>query len=192
MTNKNKIKEIINSIYPISPISLETIIAAMEMEDFNAGTNVILVKKKNNKEYFVLEGICGSYLTNSEGNEVFISFFTEKSILSPYLTRTSNGLSTLNVKALTNVKFASLNAQIFEKMIVEDLEIREFANTVLRNELNKKVEKEINLASLSAKERLIKFRESFPLLENLIPHPCIASYLGITNISLSRLRKDIR
>ncbi|MEM6343465.1 MAG: hypothetical protein AAF927_06275 [Bacteroidota bacterium] len=62
----------------------------------------------------------------------------------------------------------------------------------MQNELLQKVDKEIGLASLKAKDRLIKFREEYPQLENLIPHPHIASYLGITNISLSRLRKEIR
>ena len=43
----------------------------------------------------------------------------------------------------------------------------------------------------AAKERLIEFRNKYKILENLIPHTDIASYLGITNISLSRLRKDL-
>jgi CRP-like cAMP-binding protein len=55
----------------------------------------------------------------------------------------------------------------------------------------KKVEKEIGLASFTAKKRLIRFREQYALLENLIPHTDIATYLGITNISLSRLRKEL-
>jgi len=41
--------------------------------------------------------------------------------------------------------------------------------------LNQKVEKEIGLASLTAKERLIAFRKKNQLLENLIPHTDIAS-----------------
>jgi hypothetical protein len=53
------------------------------------------------------------------------------------------------------------------------------------------VEKEIGMASQTAKERLIKFREDYPILENLIPHTTISTYLGITNISLSRLRNEL-
>ena len=79
----------------------------------------------------------------------------------------------------------------FRTILINNLEIRRFGNTVLRNELARKVDKEIGSASLSAKERLLKFREEYPLLENLIPHTHIASYLGITNISLSRLRSNL-
>lgn len=192
MTDINSLAEIVNSIFRISPSSIADITRTAVMETFKAGTNVISVNKNNNKEYFVLDGICGSYLTNTEGDDVFISFFSEKSVLSPHTTRTSKGVSLLNIKALTPVTLASINAQVFEKMIVDNLEIREFANTVLRNELHKKVAKEIDHASLSAKDRLTKFRKVYPSLENIIPHPYIASYLGITNVSLSRLRKTTR
>jgi CRP-like cAMP-binding protein len=185
------VEEIINGIYPISPKSLSKIKALIELESFEAGQNFVSVEKKNDKEYFLLEGICGSYLSNAEGLDSFISFFTTKSVLSPHTTRTSKGLSLLNIKALTPVKIASVNAKKFEELMVQDLEIREFGNTVLRNELKKKVEKEIGLASLTAKERLIQFRKDYPFLENLIPHPYIASFLGITNVSLSRLRKEL-
>jgi CRP-like cAMP-binding protein len=97
----------------------------------------------------------------------------------------------LYFQALTEVKIVSIDAVEFEKLMIDNLEIRNFGNTVLRNELIKKVDKEIGLASLTAKERLINFRNHFPMLENVIPHSDIASYLGITNISLSRLRRDL-
>ncbi len=84
-----------------------------------------------------------------------------------------------------------MNAKEFESLMIENMEIRHFGNTVLQNELISKVDKEIGLASMTAKERLIEFRKKYRLLENLIPHTDIASYLGITNISLSRLRKDL-
>jgi CRP-like cAMP-binding protein len=115
----------------------------------------------------------------------------QNSILSPHTTRTIKGFSSLNFQALTDAKLAELDASEFESLMVENLEIREFGNTVLRQELGKKVDKEISLASLTAKERLLKFREQYPLLENLIPHNDIATYLGITNISLSRLRREL-
>jgi hypothetical protein len=51
-----------------------------------------------------------------------------------------------------------------------------------------KVEKEIALASLKGKDRLLLLRKNYPNIENCIPHADIASYLGITTISLSRLR----
>jgi CRP-like cAMP-binding protein len=160
-------------------------------ESYKKGETFIQRNKRNEKEYFILSGVCKSYLINPEGDEITISLFTENSVLSPFQIRTSKGISNLNFKALTDLELASIDAKEFEWMMINNLEIRNFGNTVLRNELSQKVEKEIGLASLTAKERLLKFREQFPMLENLIPHTDIASYLGVTNISLSRLRSDL-
>lgn len=185
------VKNIINKISPISDKSFLEIERLLEFESYPKGETFISKNKRNDNEYFVLNGICKSYLINPEGEEITISFFVENSILSPHSTRVSNNKSSHYFKALTELEVASINAIAFEKLMIDNLEIRNFGNAVLQLELQSKVEKEIGLASFTAKERLIAFRQKHKGLENLIPHTDIASYLGITNISLSRLRKDL-
>ncbi len=187
----NIVKHIVNTIFPVSEESYSKIENLLEFESYSKGETFISKNKRNNNEYFVLDGICKSYLINPEGEEITISFFVENSILSPHSTRASNNISSHYFKALTNLELASINASAFEKLMIDNIEIREFGNRVLQLELQSKVEKEIGLASLTAKERLIEFRQKYKGLENLVPHTDIASYLGITNISLSRLRKDL-
>ena len=186
-----KVKNIIDGIFPVSEKSFQEIVSLLKFETFEKGEAFIQRNKRNEKEYFILSGVCKSYLVNPDGNEITISFFLENTILSPHSIRTSKNISNLYFKALTNIELASINASQFEKLMVENVEIRTFGNLVLENELKAKVAKEIGLASLSAKDRLIEFRKKYRILENLIPHTDIAAYLGITNISLSRLRKDL-
>lgn len=185
------IKEIINSIYPISNKAFRKLEPIVEYTTFEKNKIFIHKNKPNKNEYIVIEGICKNFLINPDGEDITISFFQDKSVISPYTCRTLNGISMLYFQTLSEMKVAVINAKLFEKLMIEDIEIREYGNTVLRNELMRKVKKEIGLASLTAKERLIEFRNEFPLLEVTIPHTDIASYLGITNISLSRLRKDL-
>jgi len=187
---KEVTKPIINGVWPISGSSLDLVAELIEVEPYEKGDLIIGKGKRNNKEYFVFEGVCRSFLHSPEGDEVTISYFLKGEVLSPNKTRTANQLSQLNFQALTNLTIASMDADKFEQLMINHLDIREFGNMVLQNELLSKVEKEIGLASLSAKERLQLFRKKYHFLENLIPHTDIASYLGITNVSLSRLRKD--
>lgn len=188
---KEYTKSLINNVSPISEASLDLIVNLIEVENYIKGDLFIDIGKKNNKEYFVFQGVCRSFVYSPEGEEVTISYFLENEVLSPNKTRTANQLSQLNFQALTNLNIASMDSDKFEQLMIDHLDIREFGNRVLQNELLVKVEKEIGLASLNAKERLILFREKYHFLENLISHVDIASYLGITNISLSRLRKEI-
>jgi CRP-like cAMP-binding protein len=189
---KERTRPLVNKVSPVSEGSLDLISDLILVEVYEKGDVFIDRGGKNNKEYFVYEGVCRSFLLSPEGEEITISYFLEGSVLSPNKTRTANQISHLNFQALTKLTVASLNADKFEQLMINHIDIREFGNMVLQNELLAKVEKEIGLASLSAKERLILFREKYHFLENLISHVDIASYLGITNISLSRLRKELR
>lgn len=189
---KERTRPLVNKVSPVSEGSLDLMSDLILVEVYEKGDVFIDRGKKNNKEYFVYEGVCRSFLLSPEGEEVTISYFLEGSILSPNKTRTANQISHLNFQALTRLTVASLKADKFEQLMINHIDIREFGNMVLQNELLAKVEKEIGLASLNAKERLILFREKYHFLENLISHADIASYLGITNISLSRLRRELR
>jgi len=188
---KERTRPLVNKVSPVSEGSLDLISDLILVEVYEKGDVFIDRGKKNNKEYFVYDGVCRSFLLSPEGDEVTISYFLEGSVLSPNKTRTANQISHLNFQALTKLTVASLNADKFEQLMINHIDIREFGNMVLQYELLAKVEKEIALASLSAKERLILFRKKYHFLENLISHVDIASYLGITNISLSRLRKGL-
>jgi CRP-like cAMP-binding protein len=188
---KERTRSLVNKVSPVSEGSLDMVSDLILVEVYEKGDVIIDRGKRNNKEYFVYEGVCRSFLLSPEAKEVTISYFLEGSVLSPNRTRTANQISHLNFQALTKLTLASLNADKFEQLMINYIDIREFGNMILQNELLAKVEKEIGLASLNAKERLILFREKYHFLENLISHVDIASYLGITNISLSRLRKEL-
>jgi CRP-like cAMP-binding protein len=188
---KERTRPLVNKVSPVSEGSLNLISDLILVEVYEKGDVFIGRGKKNNKEYFVYEGICRSFLLSPEGEEITISYFLEGSVLSPNKTRTANQISHLNFQALTKLTVASLNADKFEQLMINHIDIREFGNMLLQNELLAKVEKEIALASLNGRERLILFREKYHFLENLISHVDIASYLGITNISLSRLRRGL-
>ena len=186
-----EIKEIVNSIYPVSGSSLNQIIDLIEYQEYQKGSCFIEKGTHDYHEYFLLEGICRSFVLNPEGEEITIAFFNPGSVLSPWVTRTVEGISNLNFQASTGIKLGAMDAAKFLSLMVDRVDAREFGNMVLKIELKNKVEKEIGHASLTAKERLLKFREQYSLLENLVPHTTIATYLGITNISLSRLRKEL-
>lgn len=68
--------------------------------------------------------------------------------------------------------------------------IREWGNNIMRDELARKVGREWCLAALSARQRLEWFRKEHPGYEVLFAHFHIASYLGMTPVTLSRARNQ--
>lgn len=185
------LRNFIHDIYPMSSGAQADIRQITEF--VQVGKNEVFVThgRPNRYEYNLLEGICRSYLLDPMGDDITISFFQGPSVLSPHSIRTANRLSLYNFQACTEIQIGRIDADAFMQHMISNPEIREFGNTVMRLELQQKVDKEIGLAALTARERLLQFRQRFSMLENLVPHTQIASYLGISAISLSRLRSDI-
>ena len=185
------LKGITDQVYPVSRRSLVLIEEHLEFEEYGKKELIFATDSWNHKEYFILEGICRSFLINPLFTETTLSFYTDNTVVLPNLARTVGGKSQYNLQALTTVKLASISVPVFDQLRRDHQELLSFGQAVLRNALLRQVDKEVGLASLTASDRLKKFRETYPLLENLIPHSHIASYLGITNISLSRLRRNL-
>ncbi|MDP7645796.1 MAG: glycosyltransferase family 2 protein, partial [Candidatus Peribacteraceae bacterium] len=85
-------------------------------------------------------------------SEILNNMNIERLRVVSHKKNTGNGASIMT--GLSNARgewIATIDADEFEKLMVEDLEIRHFGNSVLRNELMQKVQKEIALASLKGK-----------------------------------------
>jgi CRP-like cAMP-binding protein len=73
----------------------------------------------------------------------------------------------------------------------EHPDIGRWGNGVVERQLLRSLQEETVFRAHDAKRRLTLLRKQFPGLENNVPHHLIASYLGITPVSFSRLRKQM-
>ena len=191
MSGKNIIASYLHKHFSLSKNASDKFAEIMSIEEIESGHTFVKRGRDNLKEFLVWEGICRSYLSNTKGEDVSLSFYTSNTAISPNLTRVIENKSIINIETVVATKIISFPTNGLIKLMMEDREIELWANSILQGELLKKVKKEINQNSMTAKERLLDFRTEYPSLENQIPHSYIASYLGITNVSLSRLRNEI-
>jgi len=187
-----KLNRLMDDINPSLQVKSRLLLSELCTEkNVEAGTDFIQEGDLNKSEYFVIDGVVRSHLKSEKGDIVTISFYAENSVLTPNLIRTRDERSTLNYEAITDCTLLELNVSEFGDLIRDYRDVQEFANLILKNELSLKINKEIQLISLTSKARLIQFRKDYRMLENRVPHSMIASYLGITPVSLSRLRNTL-
>ena len=81
-----------------------------------------------------------------------------------------------------------MDSRALTELMLTSEPIREWANGILQQELASKADREWCLSALGGADRLAWFRKGFPHHEGLFSHYLIASFLGITPVTLSRLR----
>lgn len=142
------------------------------------------------KTYFVTSGLLRCYSIDSKAKENIIQFAPELWWLSE---RNSffNEPSDFYIDAIERTTALILPRNYFNDAAVHVPCLHDLNNTMLNNSI-RFMQKRINmLLSATAEERYLDFIKLYPNLTLRVPQWMIASYLGITPESLSRVRKDL-
>ncbi len=139
-------------------------------------------------EIIVLDGHLASTICDPDGKEVCVGLYVGPSVVTPAIARTRMGRSLVSITATTDAKIARIDSDRLTELMIASEPIRDWANGVLRGALSQKADREWCLAALGGADRLAWFREVYPGFEDIFNHALIASFLGITPVTLSRLR----
>lgn len=152
------------------------------------GALLIQQDEKEPSEIILLDGCLASSIFDQEGNEVCVGLYVGPCVVTPNIARARNGVSRVAMVAVEDVSIAQIDRELLTDLMVADETIRTWANGILQEALSQIADREWCLAALKGAERLQWFRETFPGYESIFPHTLIASFLGITPVTLSRLR----
>jgi CRP-like cAMP-binding protein len=155
------------------------------------GTVLVRPGQKSNYAYYVVSGCLRSYIVDSKGKEHIYQFAPEDWIVSDLELYRNNGLAVLTIDAIENSEVKLINTSALfqisygEPKLIEDV-LAKFQNRIyaLQNRV-------LQLLSHTAEERYLQFLKTYPDLHNRVPLKMIASYLGLTPESLSRVRKEM-
>lgn len=182
---------VLNSYAPFTSATVELIFQSGSLQSFKKNDIVFPEKRYNAYEYFQLEGISHRYNTDENRQILTTGIYLNGTVITPHFARTMNGQSIFSIQALTDCTFVKIPIGTFDELRERNQQIRAFGQRVVEKEFIRNLNFEVIFRSCSAKERLIFFRANFPQLENRIPHTIIASFLGITPVSFSRLRHEL-
>jgi CRP-like cAMP-binding protein len=157
---------------------------------FNKNQLIFSEDKKNDKEYILFEGVLQRFNVNEQGENVTTGFYMNVAVVTPHFVRTIKCKSIFSLEALTPCTIAEIPVAVFDSLRCNNPAFASFGQRVLELELSSSILTDIVYRSSTAKERLFLLRKTYPNIENLIPNHIIASYLGITPVSFSRLRKE--
>lgn len=140
---------------------------------------------------FLVNGVFRvSYFTN-KGEEVTKYFLDEDHFVVDLDSYNRKSESSEYIQAVTDCTYVTLSREALQELSLTIIGWDEILNKIVAKALTEKVSKIGLMMAEDAKERYLNFFERFPKLANRIPLSYLASYLGITQSSLSRIRKQI-
>lgn len=175
---------------PLTPIDWE--IFFNQLEFFELEKNEIISNQGDveNYMYCIFEGVVRKFNHTKEkeytlGFQFPVSFFTS---YSSFIMRIP---SMMSLQALSYVRLARISYQNMQTLYKDAPNAEQIGRKMIElNYVDREI-KEVKLNTLDAKENYLDLLATNKLLVQQIPQKYIASYLGITPQSLSRIRKHI-
>jgi len=141
---------------------------------------------------FILEGIVRFCYYNNKGQEITHHFIDENNFVSDQQKFELQVVASEYIQAVTDCKLLIFSKKDWDDIGNTIVGWHDITGLIVKNCLIKTIERRSPLVSEDATTRYLSFIENFPTLINRIPLSYVASYLGITQQSLSRIRKNIR
>ena len=194
------INEQFDILYPIlsniSPISEENWNRAkpyFHTKTLTQGDHLFRIDDDVKDFYFLIDGLARYYYLTIEGKEFNKSFAEKQGHLLSSISSVSHGSgSPFSVEVLSS--FTTLYIS-YKKLLELGAEHKQWNDLLLRiyeNLVIKKEKREADFLLLNATERYEKFLEDYSMIEDAVTNYHIASYLGITDVALSRIRKEMK
>lgn len=140
---------------------------------------------------FVLQGLVRYYYISEEGREYTKAFLAPGALISAYTAMKSGTPSLFSIQALTQTEIISVDYSHWKAHTLQNESWLRLQVALLEKGYAVKEKRERDLLLLDAASRYAQFREEFAALEPVIKQHHIASYLGITPIALSRIRRKM-
>jgi CRP-like cAMP-binding protein len=144
----------------------------------------------NQFENFVVKGCLRAYTVDSEGQEHIVMFGLEGWWISDLYSFLTNTPATQNIDALENSEVLSIEKSDLEKLYEEVPKFNKFFRRLLQNAFVAHQKRIIATISQTAEEQYIAFISKYPSIEQRVPQNQIASYLGLTPETISRIRRQ--
>jgi CRP-like cAMP-binding protein len=139
---------------------------------------------------FIVKGCLRTFHVDDKGNEHILNFAIENWWTGDRESLHSGKPSIYNIEALEDAEVILITKPDFDQLCQDIPPFNDMINAILQKSFIASQGRIQNFLSLSAEEKYLNFMEKYPQLALRVPQGMIASYLGITPETLSRVRKN--
>jgi CRP-like cAMP-binding protein len=169
-------------------------------EDLRRMRSLSTVKKVRRKEFllqegevcrykiFIAKGLLRSYCLKDDGTEHIMRFSPENSWTTDHESLKKQTPSKLNIEALENSEVVLWTRESLAELHSSSPAFKAYTERLIDNSLHSIHERILMNLSYTSEEKYEDFIASFPDIFRRVPLHMVASYLGVSRETLSRIR----
>ncbi|MFD1884850.1 Crp/Fnr family transcriptional regulator [Paenibacillus wenxiniae] len=157
------------------------------LRDITAGTKLIETGQQVDRAFFCVSGLFRLYYLLEDGREYNVAFTLEGDFATSHAAMIAHQPSSFTIEALEDSLVIEIEYDLLQQWMRQHHSWERFVRLSVERLYLRKEERERELLYLSAKQRYYAFLHKYPGLAQRIAQYHIASYIGISPVSLSRL-----
>ncbi|MGC4099816.1 Crp/Fnr family transcriptional regulator [Ferruginibacter sp.] len=189
MTRENLASFILATI-PLHPQKVEEIVAHFSTMEIGKNEYFITAGQYSNRYLYLEKGFIRAFTFDTEGNEVTTAFYNSNQVVFEVAAFFQKTVSKENFQALEDCCGWYIDYDQLQLLFHTVPEFREFGRMILVKGFAAFKQRTLSLINETAEQRYETLVQTRPELFQKAPLKHIASYLGITDSSLSRIRRE--
>lgn len=159
--------------------------------EVDSGTYFIREGYRTNKLGFIEKGLFRNIYLTESGEEHTFAFGAENDFIYECAAMRTFGMAQYSVQALEDSTILEIDYKSWSEPFKDSAWWNKILLDLTTSELSLKSHRERELMDLNGRERYAHFLEKYSKIEHRLKQHTIASYLGITAVTLSRIRKEL-
>ncbi|GAB2962507.1 Crp/Fnr family transcriptional regulator [Hymenobacter coalescens] len=185
------LSEILQTIYPLPPASLAKVLALAEYVELPKGTLLFRDDQLAHHIYVLQRGLARAYARQQE-REVTFWFSDEGAVLVSIRGYTEQAVSYETIELLEDSGLFRLNMRALQQLYQTDVHLANWGRVMVERVWLQTEQQLIARQFRTAAERYADLLRQNPQLLQRVALGHIASYLGITQVTLSRVRAQLK
>lgn len=173
----------------VSYKSLNDLLSLTSFKKFPKKTILCKEGEIPDQVYYIKSGIIRAYITKPNGAAFNQAFFFNDTFAGAFSAVTQKKPSNITLECLTTCEVLSAKYSEVDTLLKQNAELATFGRKLFEKIFSSFEKRTLELSTLSATERYKNFITDYEKIVDKIPQYHIASFLGITPIQLSRIKK---
>lgn len=180
-----------SEIAPLPEVGREDLMTDASEIDFPANQMLIAVGKKPEYLFLVVKGLLRAVYETEQGNVCSKEFYWENDVIFSMRSIIRSEPLPYSIYSVENCRLISIPLKNYLNLVRKHTEWKDYHIAQLNFYLHAKEVKEEMLLVNNSQEKVVKAYELFPDFVKRVPATLLASYLNLTPVSLSRIKKRL-